>query len=1084
MSIKRQFYCDIKHYKCNRTNIKMFKDRLGLVERLRTFDWARPFFNNEEDVLPINVIALRQVVIEYSSLNQNVYPAIIGDNKNSVEDMLLGAVGSGFNIKDLALYDLIDVEYEFRYDRYDLYLNTASDGPIIKRQLGRVDIWYRELFPGIIDEFLKNVVTYFGTDLIYSEPLRLGFRSALSAKRSIISKFLGVDITHIKDDVVNDVYTNLIRIANCDLDKTKIERLSILNSIKERMLDRMKSGEYVNVVSQVEEDEYKAYFELLNHNLQQLIDGVRIGKLPFDIKEYYNVDQNISECNRYKQEYGWVKSKVINMLVHNKEISSIILDVHPDIVMSINVLFLHLELLGLSHLYSNKSCVCQYIRNITSPELRRKPILIKFLIKNSTDERLHDLKERGYISMHQLENFLGYRVTKVLVDEVKDDYMAWFNQGREKNGQIQASFIHKWAKSFFESKNYKGRVIADIMRGNIRKYRNIEEILGSITSYMHSKGAVDDVRVPTCSGKPKGISKNDYFNLVESQSDYKIRGDRRNKVIIKREEYIKQRIVINSTLDTFVPLSKINKVLSVLTGGCGITYFSNSKKQKAEHYSRLISYLDYNKCNYRRWLCMPLDYSSYDHTITLDLLEAVVDEISTYFGLIKMKEWFNQFKRLLKREVVYFDVLGQDKDNNQHYKYGVLSGWKITSSMESIANAIVTYGVMQELRLHLEDYETMGDDLIILLDLPNLDRHAQLDVLERVCKYYESLGFIMNVPKNSVGYFFLEFLRVTFRPCVVQCYPSRIIGSLFYLKPGRAAMNFGADEMVGVINKVCKRYGCLSRRQYIARYASEGFRKEDVRLNLVGYVNNPAAYEVLRSAKVDFIYNVDVESTPMYKRYIYIFGKQFESDVKRVIFDNVITQKRVVTRLVRKHGRVEQVTDWQMELIAELVNKYGHYTPGGDEDFFYLPEYHMIDLLDRIVRRSHFNGLDSIKRYIMGCFERMFNIGMVRAHDLSINQLLLSHVTDYAQLKALFKDDKVSISEYNMPAIIMSRYKEALKRGLVCSLKVLTGREFQFVRSLLNKAGGMVRVILGKLMNIRNELMAMYSNVPIAMMAD
>lgn len=1068
------------------------KYRCNIIKELKNKDYSFMFFNNPLDVSVSNIIGMRQLMLEYmendqQSLNVNLNKLKFSD---SVLDYLVFKKANNLSIELLRRYGLTQMEYDFDFDEYNIYLNLNDMGPLLIRKMGTVNVYYRERLAGQLDDFLKRFFLDFSTDVIISEPLYIGLNKSLALKKFIVEKFSEVDLSGVDKNIIDDAYNDLIRVSSLDLSRDKQQIINGLVNYrpkyKNNLVNSINSGYYKVCPIEIEIIEYNNLMKDLNKVLIQVKSVVRkergVDDLGFNIKPYYFKDE--TGKNRLKQDIAWIRKEVIKICVYNREISSIINDIHDDIVSSIFIFMFHIRLLGLDTLYYRNSVIWEYIRNITDESLRRKPILLKYAIKNGIDHKLHILKEKGMINLHQLENFFGYRVTDLIIDEVKEDYLAWFNEGLEKYGKVQSDFIHKWAHDFFESYNYKSKRLKDILLSNIRSYKDEDEILGNYLSYMHSKGAVDDEKVKTTKGKNRSISKNNYFNLVTSQQDYKIRGNRRNKVIIKREEYIKQRIVINSSLDTFVPLSKINKVLGVLFGGTGIIYYANNKDQKAEHYNRLNSYLSYNKYNDKRWLCMPLDYSSYDHTITLDMIESILIEVSNEFKLPMLTKWFKEFRDILLNEKIYFKELEGDPENNKSYKYGVLSGWKITSSIESIGNAIVTYGVFRELGEQLVDYETMGDDLIIILDKKDQTREQQLALLEVVCDFYQRLGFKMNVPKNSVGYYFLEFLRVTFRPGVIQGYPSRILGALFYVKPGKARLNFGASELLGVVNKVCKRYGTLSQKLKIAEYVTKAFLKDDVRRYFKDYVEKPWDYEIVRKRKVDFIYDVDIEQTPVYKRYVDLFGERYKKIILKVIEENIVEQARIITRLTKLRKKTSYFLDKRKtELMLDIVKK-SKMRKVDDHKLLVLPEYHHMEILNRIMRRSHFGTFLDAVGYIKGIFYKMYQYGLMRYTNMNRNCAIIDECEDFVDVRTLLKEDKIGVDEYNIPAIVLSRFKLNLRATIRREIQNYTGEEKSFLKSVISKNQPILRRFLGVISSIKSELLDINSGLVVACMAD
>lgn len=1076
---------------------KTYFSRIDIFKELESRDYALAFFNNNDEMNMFNIIGLRQLVLsiigEYRDIELPV--SWIGNKEFDVIKKLTTDGGSVIPLNLLREYDLANIDISFDFQHYYMFFNMNGSGCVHQREIGRVTLYYKDLTDFLLEYFLRNLCLEFGEKIISEAPIFISNNNAFGVKRLVLETYVQHSLIGNNEyKVINDAYCDLIRVSNIGISDSERERVERLEQYRTVFLENLKislnRGFYMQCPMEIEIIRYEQLFKQLVDSFDQVerwYNNGRKGEVPFDIKSYYFNESKLSDHNRYKVQEEWINKEVQRRLIYNRELSSVVNDVHMDIKLGLIIFMFHLKLLGCERLYYKGSNVSLWMRKLTNEFFRRRTVLIKFIIKNSIDGLLHDMKEEGIIQMHQLENFFGYRMGEVIIDEVKEDFLNWFKLGYEQNSELQYKFIKKWAREFFvKFDNGKGLSLDEVFWSNRDKYNSVSDMLGNSNFYLSSKGTVGDCKVKVRGGKMRGISKNNYFNLYQDRNNIKIKGNLRNKVIIKREEFIKQRIVINSSMDTFIPLSKINRVISLLTSGSGVTYFSNSKKQKSEHYMRLINYLSYNKYVNREFLCLPLDYSSYDHTITLGFVRGVLEELSVY-GLPELMTWYNQFKSVLDNEVVYFKEMGKDPENNQRYKYGMLSGWKITSSVESIGNAIITYGVFRELGIDLYDMETMGDDLIIVIKQYKLDREQQLKLLEKVCGFYEKLGFKMNVPKNSISYDFLEFLRVTFRPDLVQCYPTRILGSIAYLKPSKDEANFGAPELVGVINKICKRYGVISAGEVIAKYWCVNYKKEDIRKYMVGYYIRPWEYEIHRYKRVKYEYDIkDIKQTPIFRYYIGILGDGFSEIIEQYIERNLVKCEIEFTE-IRPHRDKSRNGEWEIDRILHWMQDFKFYSSIEDEVGLFIPDFHLCEILKRICRERFFGDVEILRGFMMMINNRLLLMKVIRKEDWVQNKFIIPRVRTYSEMRVLLTMEKIKAAEYNIPAIVFSRYKEMFRKSLLYKIRYMIkeGREYQLMLSIARKnKDELLSRAVGIMLSGKCETMSPFSALPVAYMAD
>lgn len=109
------------------------------------------------------------------------------------------------------------------------------------------------------------------------------------------------------------------------------------------------------------------------------------------------------------------------------------------------------------------------------------------------------------------------------------------------------------------------------------------------------------------------------------------------------------------------------------------------------------------------------------------------------------------------------------------WKGGVLSGWRLTSLITSLASLLAGYYIIIQLGMQgVADVGVLGDDIVIF-SMHEIDRL-------RAHQLYEEFGFKANLFKTSAGAVG-EFLRKTYSPLGVLAYPALGARSLFFASP-------------------------------------------------------------------------------------------------------------------------------------------------------------------------------------------------------------------------------------------------------------------------------------------------------------
>lgn len=115
-------------------------------------------------------------------------------------------------------------------------------------------------------------------------------------------------------------------------------------------------------------------------------------------------------------------------------------------------------------------------------------------------------------------------------------------------------------------------------------------------------------------------------------------------------------------------------------------------------------------------------------------------------------------------------------DRTWDWKGGVLSGWRFTSLLGTVASWLAAEWIMERTPLGSGAmYGALGDDLILASNTTSIDKKT-------LCDSYIAFGLDANMSKTTAGPVG-EFLRKTYSPRGIESYPALAVRSLCYANP-------------------------------------------------------------------------------------------------------------------------------------------------------------------------------------------------------------------------------------------------------------------------------------------------------------
>lgn len=764
----------------------------------------------------------------------------------------------------------------------------------------------------------------------------------------------------------------------------KEERVNLYTSF----FKALQKTDYKRFVNYSEDQYYARLIQKIKH---------RFIKGDFKYKKYVMKDVPSKQRNSYYVE------------VQEEE------SIHPDLIVGNSNMVQYLKNMRLFRTLQE----WKLLYNVLISKFPFKLVLIRNVIKDAMEDEVQYMKNKGYISLYNLEIFLGYRCDNTDKQDIIDQMIKNYDAGNHKYGNIQRDFFRKHVDKAFNA-YFNGKSFLSVLN---KKHIN-EKIFGDFQSTYGAAGS-STMHQETNKGK-RIMTKTQFFAQLKSDNTEEIEKEHRkdpNYIIIKKET-VKQRVVVNASLGTYPALARIAKVITNCYNGVTVNYNLMTKDQKAELYGRLCKYTIHNTYKNNDYLLLPLDYSSFDTTITKEL---ILETLRYFCGKTPydMDRDIDYFEKVLKRTKIKY----RDYDLTRNYKYGVLSGWKITNCVESLLNYVVSYGVTQELGLDLKDIITMGDDLILVIKKPNLSEDEQQEVLHNISEIYARVGFKVHNIKNMVGYRMIEFLRNTYYNNVVLPYPLRALTSLTYRQPTSGIDFVNYSGYLGNLQKYIIRTGSYIESDLIIRkYMSKSVNSNIKQFGYAMYVN-PLDYELKNENFYDYVTSIkNIKDTVLYRDLNYVFDGKYANYIEHYIKYNILSSK-LTKEVIKRKNRTKEDLDNNKKLNILVREFFKNLKCNSRVLNLELETYNFYinEIFVQILTREKYN-FNVMKQYMMDSISRYyFKIGRVRVQ----NVFIFSLVTTKAGLKEIITDYRLR-SEYNYyNNIIANRIKQKLYRFLI-----------------------------------------------------
>lgn len=296
----------------------------------------------------------------------------------------------------------------------------------------------------------------------------------------------------------------------------------------------------------------------------------------------------------------------------------------------------------------------------------------------------------------------------------------------------------------------------------------------------------DPWRYATTGGAPvvDGIRSKWYYSLSQMESGRSVynENEETGRCVVALKEEVKTRCVITTPMNSYLRQSYLLYVLGV-PKSLPSTISASSYLAELKN----ISYPDY--------VC--IDAEKFDYQIPRWFIEMVYGKMK---GIVAKMESSQQISpeiaadlhKCCDKEMDILNNLYLEYKGNVVCKYekGLLSGWRFTTLIGSLASYMVVRYCLEGSRILPRSSMVQGDDIII----PHSKGQVTSQIIMNRC---EEFGLIVNRKKTTSSQMG-EFLKYKYASDRIFGLPARAVRSIFYRNPW---LDAGADKTMGGVSK-------------------------------------------------------------------------------------------------------------------------------------------------------------------------------------------------------------------------------------------------------------------------------------------
>jgi len=268
-----------------------------------------------------------------------------------------------------------------------------------------------------------------------------------------------------------------------------------------------------------------------------------------------------------------------------------------------------------------------------------------------------------------------------------------------------------------------------------------------------------------------------------------------NKAVTKRE-LTKPRMIIAGDMANYLRMSYVSTWLEKKLSNHPNTTLFFSKRQMLQLWTDMIDRVTEGKL-----ISLPIDESKYDHYVTKKMITIMFKSIRKYIDLWAPPNMQDLLTALDSTEKSLFHhgahIFIPGTKRMILWEKGLLSGWRWTALLNTIANVAKMYAYRMKMQERLCLFNELGDP--VRYDVAQGDdidaAVTNVEQGDALLGMYKETGFVLNPKKLFVSNYSDEYLRQLATKNRLQGYPARGVASLCFRNPITSEMKVGEERL-------------------------------------------------------------------------------------------------------------------------------------------------------------------------------------------------------------------------------------------------------------------------------------------------
>lgn len=575
--------------------------------------------------------------------------------------------------------------------------------------------------------------------------------------------------------------------------------------------------------------------------------------------------------------------------------------------------------------------------------LRFKNCSIKFVIKEILANFENVCKQLAITELLGFETMFGFTTTEQYNQRLSlENDVTDLVKFKEYNNQLVNNDIYDLIIfDYVEGTGIQKRNLYDILNKGYLANLHISDYMALTNYYTDGSSGKNKVKVNEFSKtrslddklnkiKNKSITKTELINCfgeVESEDgiDY----------VYKKSERLKIRIIFAGNLNTYYPMSRlVNTIIRSMRNQLSIYPLISYDKRNL--FAKIGSeYMNKNLENFMlgkqpEYIFLSVDFSSFDHDIKFKTIIDILGHLINAMGKFTSQD----IRDKMNEDLLYIKNYNTKvMFDNKEYKYydGMLSGWKVTNSIESILNIYFCSLCIKDMSDLVEHVFTsgMGDDNSTILKRKLLNEKDSADVINiRYKTSIESYGFKYNEKKSYPSYYIFEWLKQIFSADEMKDYGFRAWCSVMFRQPTSTITTLNLNELMMLAYNLYDVSPYSTRLNECIKTILSTSKVNSFRQNVNNIINGN--YKIKNNRKYIYKIDIDIKNTAIYNALNFILPNitSISDELEKIYLYKSINEEQVQLEFNKKsttskiHKKnLQNITDTLFIVENQLIDR-------------------------------------------------------------------------------------------------------------------------------------------------------------------